>query len=182
MVFFKNKFLFFHIWKEYSGFLVNCVVLVAKSYPTLLWPPWATAHQVPLSMGFPRREYWSGLPFPSPGDLPKPGIEPKYLALAGRFFITEPPGSPSGQFTILQNLLSVKELRSCWGKKWQYIYRMGNVGPQEGWGYHFLYLPLLTPSPNIPKITSQLYIPRVAFKWGERGRHSTLVCRQMRSL
>ena len=102
MVFFKNKFIFFHIWKEYSGFLVNCVVLVAKSYPTLLWPPWATAHQVPLSMGFPRREYWSGLPFPSPGDLPKPGIEPKYLALAGRFFITEPPGSPSGQFTILQ--------------------------------------------------------------------------------
>ena len=45
-------------------------------------------------MGFPRREYWSGLPFPSPGDLPNPGIEPKYPALAGGFFITEPPGTP----------------------------------------------------------------------------------------
>ena len=51
----------------------------------------------PLSMGFPRPEYWSGLPFPSPRELPHPGIEPMSLvppALAGRFFITEPPGKP----------------------------------------------------------------------------------------
>jgi len=41
-------------------------------------------------MGFPRQEYWSGLPFPSPRDLPDPGIEPKPPALAGRFFTTEP--------------------------------------------------------------------------------------------
>ena len=53
--------------------------------------PWTVAHQFPLSMGFPRQEYWSGLPFPSPGDLPDPGIEPVSLALAGRFFTTEPP-------------------------------------------------------------------------------------------
>ena len=39
--------------------------------------PWTVAHQVPLPMGFPRQEYWSGLPFPSPGDLPDPGIKPK---------------------------------------------------------------------------------------------------------
>ena len=47
--------------------------------------------QAPLSMGFPRQEYWSGLPFPSPGDLPDPGIEPESLvspALAGGFFTT----------------------------------------------------------------------------------------------
>jgi len=43
-------------------------------------------------MGFPRQEYWSGLPFPPPGDLPDPGIELMNLALAGRFFTTEPPG------------------------------------------------------------------------------------------
>ena len=42
-------------------------------------------------MGFPRQEYWSGLPFPSPGDLPDPGIEPMSPALAGGFFTTEPP-------------------------------------------------------------------------------------------
>ena len=38
--------------------------------------PWTVAHQAPLSMGFPRQEYWSGQPFPSPRDLPDPGIEP----------------------------------------------------------------------------------------------------------
>ena len=54
--------------------------LVAKSCPTLA-TPWTVAHQAPLSMGFSRQEYWSGLPFPSPGDLPNPGIEPKSPAL-----------------------------------------------------------------------------------------------------
>ena len=49
--------------------------LVAKSCPPLV-TAWTVAHQAPLSMGFSRQEYWSGLPFPSPGDLPDPGIEP----------------------------------------------------------------------------------------------------------
>ena len=44
--------------------------------------------QAPLSMGFSRQEYWSGLPYPSPGDLPDPGIEATFLALAGGFFPT----------------------------------------------------------------------------------------------
>ena len=50
--------------------------------------PWTGA----LSMGFPRQECWNGLPFPSPGDLPNPGIKPASLELEGRFFIPEPPG------------------------------------------------------------------------------------------
>ena len=50
---------------------------------------WTVAHQAPLSMRFPRQEYWSGLPLPSPGDLSNPGMEPE---LAGGFFTTEPPG------------------------------------------------------------------------------------------
>ena len=45
-------------------------------------------------MGFPRQEYWSGLSFTSPGDLPNPEIKPVFPALAGGFFITEPPGKP----------------------------------------------------------------------------------------
>ena len=57
--------------------------------------PWIVAYQVPLSMGFPRQEYWSGLPFPSPGELPDPGIEPESPALAGGFFTAEPPGKSS---------------------------------------------------------------------------------------
>ena len=54
--------------------------------------PWTVARQASLSMGFTRQEYWSGLPFPSPEDLRDPGIKPMSPALAGRFFITEPPG------------------------------------------------------------------------------------------
>ena len=52
--------------------------------------PWTIAHQVPLSMGFPRQEYWSGLPFISPGNHPNPGTEPAYPALAGGFSTSEP--------------------------------------------------------------------------------------------
>ena len=56
--------------------------------------PWTTAHQVPLSIGFFRQEYWSRLPFPPPGDLIDLGIKPRSPALAGRFLTTEPPGKP----------------------------------------------------------------------------------------
>ena len=60
--------------------------------------PWTVACQAPLSMGFPRQEYWSGLPFPSSGDLPNPAIGPTFPALAGGFFTTDPPGKPKIQF------------------------------------------------------------------------------------
>ena len=56
--------------------------------------PWTVACQAPLSMEFLRQEYWSGLPFPSPWDLPDPEIEPVSPTLAGVFFITESPGKP----------------------------------------------------------------------------------------
>ena len=56
--------------------------------------PWTGAYQAPLCMGFPRQEYWSGLPFLSPVDLPDPGIECMSPALAGEFFTTEQPGKP----------------------------------------------------------------------------------------
>ena len=56
--------------------------------------PGTVAHQVPLFMGFPSQEYWTELPFPSPGDLLNPGMEPMSPALAGRFFTAEPPGKP----------------------------------------------------------------------------------------
>ena len=54
--------------------------------------PWTVTHQPPLSMGFPRQEYWSRLPFSCPGYLPDPGIKPTSPVLAGGFFTTEPPG------------------------------------------------------------------------------------------
>ena len=67
----------------------------------LLAMPWTVDLQAPLFMEFSRQEYWSGLPFPSSGDLPDPGIKlmsPVAPALAGRFFTTEPPG----EFKCLQ--------------------------------------------------------------------------------
>ena len=68
--------------------------------------PWTVAHQAPLSMEFSGQEYWSGLSFPSPGDLPNPGIEPRSPALQADSLLTEPPGKPK-IFThdhILMNL------------------------------------------------------------------------------
>ena len=79
--------------------MVSCV--------RLLMNPWTTACQAPLSMGFLRQEYWSGLSFPSPGDLPDPEIKLLSPALVGRLLTTEPPGklTPETQHyksTILQ--------------------------------------------------------------------------------
>ena len=74
---------------SYSSAILK-VPSVSDSFVT----PWTLAHHAPLSMGFSRQEYWSGLPFPSPGDLPNPKIEPVSPALAGRFFNTESPGKP----------------------------------------------------------------------------------------
>ena len=56
--------------------------------------PWTVAHQAPLSMEFFRQEYWCRLTFPSPGDVPDPGIKPPSPALAGRCFTIVPPGKP----------------------------------------------------------------------------------------
>ena len=56
--------------------------------------PWTVAYQAPPSMGFSRQEYWSGVPFPSPGDLPDPGIEPGSPALQADALTSEPPGKP----------------------------------------------------------------------------------------
>ena len=56
--------------------------------------PWTVACQAPLSMEFPRQEYWSGLPFPSPGDLPNPGIKPRSPALQAEALTSEQPGKP----------------------------------------------------------------------------------------
>ena len=55
---------------------------------------WTVAHQAPLSMGFSRHEYWSGLPCPPSGDLPKPGIEPRSPTLQADSLPSEPPGNP----------------------------------------------------------------------------------------
>ena len=75
--------------------------LVAKSYLTLA-TPWTVTRQASLSTGFPRREYWSGLPFSSPGDLPNPGIESASPGLQADCLMLSYQGSPS---TVWRRLL-----------------------------------------------------------------------------
>ena len=75
------------------------VKVKVKSCP-LFETPWTVAHQSPPSMGFSRQEYWSGLPFPSPGDLPDPRIEPRSPELQADALTSEPPGKP-GYYKIM---------------------------------------------------------------------------------
>ena len=71
---------------------------------------YTVAHQAPLSMGVPRQEYWSGLPFPSPESLPDLGTEPRSPAVAGRFFITIPLG-PGLHFLFLNNNAQLSHIK-----------------------------------------------------------------------
>ena len=68
--------------------------------------PWTVAHQAPPSMEFSRQEYWSGLPFPSPGDLPNPGIEPRSPALRADALPSEPGSPKEGSFMLSSFMLS----------------------------------------------------------------------------
>ena len=70
--------------------------------------PWTVARQDPLSVGFSSQEYWSGLPFPPPGDLPKPGIKPVSPALQPDSLPTEPSGKPPTHHQSVQSLSHVR--------------------------------------------------------------------------
>ena len=75
-------------------YMNKCMRVCSVTQSCTLCNPWTMAHQASLSMGFPRQEYWSGLSFPVPGDLPDPGIEPMspaFPTLTGGLFNTEPP-------------------------------------------------------------------------------------------
>ena len=102
--------------------LHGCVHVHAQLCPTLCHL-WAVANQNSQSIGFSRQEYWSGLPFPPPGDLPYPGIEPKSpasSALAGGFFTTEPPGKPRVTLTPIKYSSpwnKIDEVKACRSSK-----------------------------------------------------------------
>ena len=66
----------------------------ALSCGQLFVTPWTVAYQAPLSMGFSRQEYWNGLPFPFPGDLPDSGVESIFPGLQEDTSLSEPPGKP----------------------------------------------------------------------------------------
>ena len=113
-------------WVGFSSLLyhlgqhtVRCfLLLLNKSCPILLQLHWLSPLQIPLSVRFPRQEYWSGLPFPTPGDLSQPRDPTHVPCIAGGFFTIEPQGSPSPQL-IFVGLINV------WLGKWVYSEKEG---------------------------------------------------------
>ena len=82
------------IYSTFTKWWAGCCAVHTLSRVWLCAIPWTVARQAPLSLEFSRQEYWSGLPFPSPGDLPHGGTERASPTLAGRFFTNKPPGKP----------------------------------------------------------------------------------------
>ena len=106
--------LFYKLWPAKALFInfqwFSFAYMYALCCVRLFATPWTIVHQASLSMGFPRQEYWSVLPFPSPGALPHPEVKPTSLvspALACGFFATEPPGKP---LLCLQNSINTSHL------------------------------------------------------------------------
>ena len=108
---------FFLKFSKTSFFILkNCIFIIQETsiFPVqslncvwLLTSPGTVAHQAPLSIEFSKQEYWSGFPFPSPGDLADPEMVSASSALAGRFFTPELPGSPSTSWCSLKNVARV---------------------------------------------------------------------------
>ena len=99
-----------------------CVLSHVRLFPTPTKAPW--------SVGFSRQEYWSRLPFPPPGDLPDPGIEPVSPALAGSFFTIEPPRKPPPQ--MIQMKLFTKQKQTHRHRKQTYGYLPKEKGGGRG--------------------------------------------------
>ena len=97
----------------FTFILLNQVKVKSLSRVPLFGTPWTVACQAPPSMGFSRQECWSGLPSPSPGDLPNPGIEPRSPALYTDALPSEPPGKPIAEVHIKSLLRTLQPPRPC---------------------------------------------------------------------
>ena len=82
--------LYFNLWHSNQNLIEGSSLSLSRV--RLFATPWTIAYEAPTSMGSSRQEYWSGLPFPSPGDLPNPGIEPRSPSLQADALTSEPPG------------------------------------------------------------------------------------------
>ena len=123
-----GAFLTASLWKGKAKVkLLNCVWLFAT--------PWTVAYEeVPPTMEFSRQECWSGLPFPSPGDLPNPGIEPRPPALQADSLLSEPQGKPKntgvGSLSLLQQIFPTQESNTGLLHCRQIIYQLHYQGSQ----------------------------------------------------
>ena len=113
-----------------------CVCVLSHSIVFDSVTPWIVARQAPLSMGFSRQEYWSGLPFPTPGDLPNPGMEPRSPALLVDSLPAEPSGNScwmEGNLFFLSSFrahqVTVHDGRNCWWLQDPFFADMGGNIP-----------------------------------------------------
>ena len=111
---------------------VRACMLSRFSHVPLLATLWAVACQAPLSMGFSRQEYWSGLPCPPPGDLPNPGIEPRSPTLQVDSLPAEPPGKPKntgvGSLSLLPGIFPTQESNQGLVHCRQILYQLRHQG------------------------------------------------------
>ena len=132
VILFQFFFFFFFSKKNWvNAFTISvwpCVRAQSFSLVQLFVTPWTIACQAPLSLGFPRQEYWSAWPSPSPEGLPDPGIEPASPVLAGGFFTTEPPGKPSSEALNFRKL-SESPVSQWYGNNEGNFYIIINLGP-----------------------------------------------------
>ena len=149
--------------------------------------PWTVAYQAPLSMGFSRQEYWSGVPFPSPVDLPDPGIEPGSSALQANALPSEPP-----RLCIVFKIIYFSFLRALMHRvrsrcpppkvKWLELHSLWTETPRgeeqdnkgEGWA---LPRPHISHSPNQESSpTTHGQKCSLQLKWGTMSRDALLTC------
>ena len=136
--------IFLRIYSSCNHYYPRLVKVKSLSRVRLIAIPWTVAHQAPPSMGLSRQEYWSGLPFPSPGDLPKPGIEPRSDTLQANALPVEPQGKPS---VLIESKVKVKLLSRVrlFATAWTVAY---NAPPSMGCSRQEYWSGLPFPSPE----------------------------------
>ena len=140
----------------------TCCLMLSLGRVRLFANPWTVAHQAPLSIGFSRKEYWSGLPFPSPGECSNPGIKPMSPALAGRFLITEPPGnlcltSPCQKLRV-KPIEDVEFPVDSWGPSENLVTNLDVLQGIDDWFREPVFLPSCYDAPNNTRIHLQLLL------------------------
>ena len=127
---YNNHALTFESWEVQVDLWVLCAQSLRHIH---LFPiPWTVARQAPLSMGFSRKEYWSGLPFPTPRDLPNPGVKSRSLALHVDSLPSEPPRKPKNtglvNLSLLQGIFPTQESNPCLLLCKQSLYQLSYQG------------------------------------------------------
>ena len=124
---------------EYSNkmHLFESQKVKSLSHVRLFTTPWTVVYQAPPSMGFSRQEYWSGLPFPSPGDLPDPGIKPGFPALQADTLTSEPPRK---SYRMIYLMLTISFCHSFFIHFLvEVIHHLIDTGSKEGKQTHFFF-------------------------------------------